>query len=294
MKVRQFGAAVATAFIMLAVAPAAHAACASGEAIQEPARRARADAALIARIMSEADQALAGRRFDDACVKYRLILSVDRDNEAARIGLGEGALGQADSASARAHFQAALNGGASNPIAHQGMGLAHLIAGDMAAADSELRTAVGADASLWRAWNGLGVISDSRAEWETADAAWAAAIAAAPGEASIYNNKGMSLMQRGSPGLAVPAFDEALRLMPNLATAASNRRIALAMTGAYDTALAGVSEADLPAALNNVAIAAARRGDTAVADRLLAAAVTASPRYYEVAERNRDLLRSSH
>jgi hypothetical protein len=45
--------------------------------------------------------------------------------------------------------------------------------------------------------------------------------------------------------------------------------------------------------LNNVAIAAARRGDTAVADRLLAAAVTASPRYYEVAERNRDLLRNS-
>jgi hypothetical protein len=65
------------------------------------------------------------------------------------------------------------------------------------------------------------------------------------------------------------------------------------MTGAYDAALAGVSEADLPAALNNVAIAAARRGDTAVADRLLAAAVTASPRYYEVAERNRDLLRNS-
>jgi Flp pilus assembly protein TadD len=147
------------------------------------------------------------------------------------------------------------------------MGLAHLMAGDMDAANTELRIAIDANPALWRAWNGLGVISDSRSEWETADAAWAAAIEAAPNEASIYNNKGMSLMQRGSPASAIPVFDEALRLRPNLVTAASNRRIALAMTGAYDAALAGVSENDLPAALNNVAIAAARRGDTAVADR---------------------------
>ena len=87
------------------------------------------------------------------------------------------------------------------------------------------------------------------------------------------------------------AFEEALRLQPALTTAASNRRVALAMTGAYDAALAGVSETDLPAALNNVAVIAARRGDRAVADRLLAAAMTASPRYYELAERNRESLR---
>jgi hypothetical protein len=62
------------------------------------------------------------------------------------------------------------------------------------------------------------------------------------------------------------------------------------MTGQYDAALAGVSDADLASALNNVAVIAARRGDRAVADRLFAAAVTASPRYYELAARNRDAL----
>jgi hypothetical protein len=52
----------------------------------------------------------------------------------------------------------------------------------------------------------------------------------------------------------------------------------------------GVSESELAPALNNVAVIAARRGDNAVAERLFAAALTASPRYYELAARNRDAL----
>jgi lipoprotein NlpI len=120
--------------------------------------------------------------------------------------------------------------------------------------------------------------------------AWDAAIAAAPNEAKLHNNRGMSLMRRGEPARAVEAFDTALRLDHAFTTAANNRRIALAQSGQYDAALAGVSERDLPAALNNVAVAAARRGDQAVASRLLAAAVTASPRYYELAVRNRESL----
>ena len=134
----------------------------------------------------------------------------------------------------------------------------------------------------------LGFASD----WAAADIAWEAAIAAAPEQAKLHNNRGMSLMRRGEPLRAVEAFDEALRLDHGLATAANNRRIALAQAGQYDAALAGVSERDLPLALNNVAVVAARRGDRAVADRLLAAAVTASPRYYELAVRNREALGS--
>ena len=87
--------------------------------------------------------------------------------------------------------------------------------------------------------------------------------------------------------------EEALRLEPSFETAAQNRRIAIAMTGQYDAALIGVSERDRPAVLNNVAVVAARRGDRAVAERLLAAAITAAPRYYEVAERNRAAVRQS-
>ena len=55
-----------------------------------------------------------------------------------------------------------------------------------------------------------------------------------------------------------------------------------------DAALAGVSERELPSALNNIAVVAARNGDRAVAERLFAAAITASPRYYELAVRNRE------
>ncbi|ANP46464.1 hypothetical protein [Candidatus Viadribacter manganicus] len=48
-----------------------------------------------------------------------------------------------------------------------------------------------------------------------------------------------------------------------------------------------VAERNLPATLNNVAVVAARRGDRAVADRLLATALTLAPHYYELAEHNR-------
>src|SRR5690606_28263025 len=119
-----------------------------------------------------------------------------------------------------------------------------------------------------------------------ADSAWNAALAAAPDQANVHNNRGLSLMQRGEPARALEAFEEALRLQPTLSTASNNRRIALATLGQYDAALAGVSDRDLPATLNNVAVAAARRGDREIAERLLAAAVTASPRYYELAVRN--------
>ena len=134
------------------------------------------------------------------------------------------------------------------------------------------------------------MIADSRADWTAADQAFQTAIAAAPSEASIRNNLGISRMQRGQPQLAIEAFDAALALRPTMRAAVENRRVALAMTGQYDAALAGVSESELAAALNNVAVIAARRGDRAVADRLFAAAVTASPRYYELAARNRGAL----
>ena len=275
--------------VMGAFAAPAYASCGSATTAEAP-RRARADAALVARILQQANQSLGQGDFNDACTKYRMVLSVDETNADARLGLGEGALGEGDYLSARAHFQAVADAQAQNARAQQGVGLSYLLAGDPAGADPYLHRAVEADASLWRSWNALGIIADSRSDWAAADAAWAGAIAAAPDQADIYNNEGMSMLQRGNAAAARAAFEQALQRDPTLQTAASNRRVALAMLGQYDQALAGVSERDLPAAMNNVAVVAARRGDRAVADRLLAAAITASPRYYEIAVRNREAL----
>jgi Tfp pilus assembly protein PilF len=174
--------------------------------------------------------------------------------------------------------------------AYQGVGLSYLVAGNFAAAETPLRRSVELDRTLWRSWNGLGMIADARGAWDDADIAWEAALTAAPGQANLYNNRGLSLMQRGQPARAVEAFEEALRREPSLSTASNNRRIALATLGLYDTALAGISDRDLPATYNNVAVVAARRGDRALAERLLAAAVTASPRYYELAVRNQEAI----
>lgn len=283
---------VALAFFILAFAAAtpAFADCGSATVTPAPARRGQPDPALTQRILGQATQALAQGDYTDACTKFRMVLSVDQTNADARIGLGEGALAEGDYGAARSHFQAIVEAQPANARAQQGAGLSLLMTGDLASAEPFLTAAVAADASLWRSWNALGVIADSRSDWAAADAAWTAAIAAAPAQADIYNNKGMSLLQRGNAAGARRAFEQALQINPTLQTAASNRRIALATLGQYDLALAGVSEADLPAAMNNVAVIAARRGDRAVADRLLAAAITASPRYYELAVRNRETL----
>lgn len=265
------------------------AACESASATP-PAHRVRTDEAIIANILNDAGAALARGEAVEACVKYRLVLGVDANNIEARLGLGEGALSEGGGEAARAHFQAVLDAAPETARAHQGVGLSHLIAGDFSAAEAPLRRSVELDRSLWRSWNGLGMIADSRGAWEEADIAWEAALAAAPNEANLHNNKGLSLMQRDEPAGAVRAFEDALRIDPNFTTASNNRRIALATLGLYDAALAGVSDRDLPATLNNIAVVAARRGDRAIADRLLAAAITASPRYYELAVRNREAI----
>lgn len=287
--VRRISLAAVTFAALSAFSGSAMAACESSTSPQRAAR-ARASEDAVNNILNDAAAALARGDFGDACVKYRLVLSVDENNLAARLGLGEGALGEGNVNAASSHFTAAATAAPDNAAAQQGLGLAKLLGGDFAAAEQHLRRSVDMDPTLWRSWNGLGVIADGRSDWAAADVAWDAAIAAAPNEAKLHNNRGMSLMRRGEPARAVEAFDTALRLDHAFTTAANNRRIALAQSGQYDAALAGVSERDLPAALNNVAVAAARRGDQAVASRLLAAAVTASPRYYELAVRNRESL----
>lgn len=286
MSIRRTVISAALAGAAFLLPGAAWAACESSTSA-EPTTRTRANPAAIANILSDATAALRRGDFEEACVKYRLVLSVDRGNTAAILGLGEGALGEGNADAARAHFEAVAAAAPNTAAAYQGIGLAYLMDGHFAEAEPQLRRSVGMDASLWRSWNGLGVIADGRRDWQTADTAWEAATATAPDEPSLYNNMGMSLIQRGAPAEALRAFDLALRMNPSLTTAANNRRIALAMTGEYDAALAGVSERDLPSALNNVAVVAARNGDRDVAERLFAAAITASPRYYELAERNR-------
>jgi Tfp pilus assembly protein PilF len=285
MSVRRFFLTAAIVGGACILPDAAWAACESAAGAQPPPR-ARVNDTAIANILDDAAAALARGDFGEACVKYRLVLSVDRGNSAALLGLGEGALGEGNAEAARAHFEAVAQARPDSAVARQGIGLSYLIAGDFDAAEAPLRRSTEMDASLWRSWNGLGIIADAKGDWASADLAWGAAIAAAPNQANLHNNKGMSLVQRGQPASAVTAFDAALAIDPTLTTASNNRRVALAMIGLYDAALAGVSERDLPAALNNVAVVAARRGDRDVADRLLSAAITASPRYYELAVRN--------
>src|SRR5262249_54245691 len=107
------------------LAAPAYASCAS-TAPEHPVAHARVNADALQNMLTQADQALAQNNFGDACTKYRMVLSVDAQNAAARTGLGEGALGEGDYAAARVHFHAVSAAEPQNARALQGEGLAAL------------------------------------------------------------------------------------------------------------------------------------------------------------------------
>src|SRR5262245_31446765 len=168
---RRIAFAAVTLAAISAFPGAAMAACESSAAPQQ-AGRARAGEGAINHILNDAASALARGDFGEACVKYRLVLRVDENNIAARLGLGEGALGEGNVSAASSHFMAAATAAPDNAAAQQGLGLAKLLAGDFAAAEPYLRRSVDIDPTLWRSWNGLGVIADGRSDWAAADVAW--------------------------------------------------------------------------------------------------------------------------
>ena len=114
------------------------AACESSASPQR-APRARASEDAVNNILNDAAAALARGDFGDACVKYRLVLSVDENNLAARLGLGEGALGEGNVNAASSHFTAAATAAPDNAAAQQGLGLAKLLGGDFTGAEPHLR-----------------------------------------------------------------------------------------------------------------------------------------------------------
>ncbi len=84
----------------------------------------------------------------------------------------------------------------------------------------------------------------------------------------------------------------ALHKRPDFAEARTNLRLALAMGGDYERAIAGGSQNEQAALLNNAGFAAAMRGDYAKAEELLGRALTLKSEYYARASENLKIVRA--
>lgn len=179
---------------------------------------------------------------------------------------------------------------ATRPVALRGQGLAALLRQDWSQAESLLRQSLALEAGQWQAWNGLGQVYDAGRRWSEAAEAYGKALALKPDSAAATNNLGYSLLLQGKPAEALPWLTKASRIDPHQPAAAANLRLALAALGRYDDAVAEVAPEDRPAALNNAAVMAMTRGDTAMARKMLTEALQGSPGYYERARRNLERL----
>jgi len=125
------------------------------------------------------------------------------------------------------------------------------------------------------------MIADHQGDWEAADTAYARAVGASANPAAIYNNWGVSHQARGDLPGAAENFERALSYDSTLFSAKNNLAITRGLQGTYELPVIPMTETERARLLNNLGIIAMRRGETAVAKGLFAAAVDAHPQYYQ-------------
>lgn len=251
-------------------------------------------AALLDQSLPTVDQVkemIAEERYDPARDALQRLRSRQPDNHEVAFLLGEVLLKQGQPKAAVEHYKAAVASPEVQAVSLQGAGLCLLQLGRTEEAMVSLEQAVVADPSLWRAHNALGRIADMRKEWPAAEASYRNAIAANPTSAPLHNNLGMSYVMQQRFDEAQTEFQAALDIDRNLKVAATNIRMTYALRGEYVQALAGVPEAEMPDALNNVGYAAMMRGDYKAAEAYLARALEISPAYHRAAAANLEQLK---
>lgn len=240
-----------------------------------------------AALLDRAEAALAAGEHEAAFEGFSAVLQSEPNNPRALMGIAESYLAIHDPEKALAMFERV---GREIPdkraVALQGQGLALFAMGRREESQKRLLEAVKMDPGLWRAWNAIGANFDAKRDWKDALASYDKASAANPSAAAVLNNKGMSLFMQGRDKEAEAAFQEALKQDPRSPVIRRNLRLALAWQGKYDEALAGLSQDQMPAGLNNVGYIAMVRGDYSMAQQFLSRAVQLSPSYYEKAAKN--------
>jgi Flp pilus assembly protein TadD len=187
-------------------------------------------------------------------------------------------------------FELALARDPANPGACERLGLLHLESGQDEVAERLLHAAVLIDPQRWRSYNGLGILADRRGEFASARLHYDQAHLLVPDNASIVNNRGYSRYLAGDFTGAEADFRLALQMSP-LPGTWTNLGRAQARQNRYADALESfLKEHDEAHARNLLGEVAMESGDFETAQSEFALALSASPRYFQAAQHNLDLL----
>ena len=193
---------------------------------------------------------------------------------------------------ARRAFEMALNATPMPDAATmERLGLLYLQNGDDEQARTLLLRVTLLDEKRWRSFDALGVLADRRKEYFVALGNYDAALRLQPRSASVLNNRGYSKFLHGDLKGAEEDLRAALSIEPSTLARVNLGKVQ-AKERRYGDAFRTFMEAyDAPHAYNAVGEGAMENGDNRVAQTYFENASTASPSYFEEAEKNLVLAR---
>lgn len=236
--------------------------------------------------MQRGDEAWRQGKLDLAVYMYVQSLAFDatRPEPFLRIGRIHELLGHPDLAIKA--YTYALERGPADAAAWERLGLLQMQAGRNAPAEAALQRAIEIEPGRVAALNGLGVLADRRGDHVTALARYDAALAISPKAEAVLANRGRSRLLTGDLGGARRDLTDAIAAGAGPEAWQSLGRVEAAQQRYPEAFQCFLHQADRGTAYNQLGEAALRNDDVARAKQYFEAAIDASPRYFEAAQRN--------
>jgi Flp pilus assembly protein TadD len=232
------------------------------------------------------DEAWRQGKLDLAVYLYVQALAFDATAPAPLLKIGTIHEQLGNRALAQKAYELALERDPDNAAASERLGLLYLESARNDAARALFERALALEPNRWRSENGLGIVADRRKDFAAAISHYGRALALEPKAAPVMNNRGYSRFLAGDLAGAEADLKEAIRLGASNGAWTNLGRVQ-ARQARYAEALESfLQEADLPNAYNLVGEAAMGRGDYVQARKYFESASSASPRYFEAAQKN--------
>jgi len=232
------------------------------------------------------DEAWRQGKLDLAVYLYVQALAFDATAPAPLLKIGTIHEQLGNRALAQKAYELALERDPDNAAACERLGLLYLESARNDEAHASFERALALEPNRWRSENGLGIVADRRKDFAGAITHYGRALALEPKAAPVMNNRGYSRFLAGDLAGAEADLKEAIRLGARNGAWTNLGRVQ-ARQARYAEALESfLQETDLPNAYNSVGEAAMERGDYLQARKYFESASSASPRYFEAAQKN--------
>jgi Flp pilus assembly protein TadD len=240
--------------------------------------------------IARGDEAWRKGQLDLATYLYVQSLAYDSTSAVPFLKIGAIHEKRGNGALAARAFELALARDPDNAGANERLGLLYLQDGRDDAAKPLFERAIALDSGRWQSHNGLGIAADRRKDYAAAIRHYDAALAVEPRATMVINNRGYSRYLAGDFAGAEAEYQRAISLGPR-SGAWVNLGMAQARQRKYEQALESfLKENDEAHARNLLGVAAMEGGDLETAQSEFMLALSASPRFFQAAQDNLDLV----